>query len=208
MRLASDRPARTGRRAGLDAPVGFARLAPRPPREIAVIAEWYVPPDGLAARAYHATQVIGDVARQLPHGVPAAQVVRDRVEAAGVHHRAPGALAGGVMGEVHAVHELWLAGQVARSRCRPGRRPRRAAPRTAEVRADRADHHPGARGDVGEPVGARTSAMQQGELGQRRVDPRRAVPAPSARACGLRPASAQRSPAGLCGRGTQRSGHR
>ncbi len=60
----------------------------------------------------HPAQGDRDVVGQLLDGEVGTQVVGDRVEAAGVHEPGAGLLCGGVVGDVRAVDELRLAGEV------------------------------------------------------------------------------------------------
>ena len=134
---------------------------------------------------------------ELLHGEVGAEVVRDRVEAAGVHDPGTGALRGGVVGDVHPVDELGLAGQVDVVGAGLGARGhQRLAVR--QVRADRGDDDAGPGGHVGERGGVVDVGVQQLE----RLQVRARRSASRARTCssfsGLRPASAQRSPAGAC----------
>ena len=65
------------------------------------------------ARADHAAHVDRHVGRQLLDGEHRAEVVGDRVEAAAVDQTRAGGHGGGVVGDVHPVDELALAGDVA-----------------------------------------------------------------------------------------------
>ena len=60
-------------------------------RENAVSAEWKVPPENVPLAADHAAQPQRTPLGQLLHGEQRAEVVRDRVEAAGVHDPGAGA---------------------------------------------------------------------------------------------------------------------
>ena len=71
-----------------------------------------MPPDDHRAGADHAAHRDRLVLRQVLDGEQRAQVVRDRVEAARVDDPRAGALRGRVVGHVHPVHELRLAGEV------------------------------------------------------------------------------------------------
>ena len=75
-------------------------------RENAVIAEWKVPPENMRAGPHDAAQGDRHVVRQLLDGEVGAEVVGDRVEAAGMHEPGAGLLGRGVVGDVHAVDEL------------------------------------------------------------------------------------------------------
>ena len=71
------------------------------------------------------------VVGQLLHGEVGAEVVRDRVEAAGVHEPGAGLRRGRVVGDVHRGRRTRARRSGRRSRCRPRRRRRPAARRTA-----------------------------------------------------------------------------
>ena len=150
------------------------------------------------SRRARTTPRIGDRSgrAELLHREVGAEVVRDRVEAARVHDPGAGALGGGVVVEVHPVHELGLAGQVdvVGARLGAGGDERLAV---LQVGADRGDHDLVRAATSAQPGGVRGVDDEQVELGQRRVDPRQAV-AHLSSLSRLRPASAQRSPSGRC----------
>ncbi len=135
------------------------------------------------------------------------EVVRDGVEAAGVHEPGAGLDGPVVVGQVHAVDELGLTGQVdvVGAGVRARRDQRLAVP---QVGADRGRDHPGRLGD--RTQGRRVAGVgeQQRQVGQPRVDrgqPGADLLEPALVAAGQRPAAVL---AGRCGRGTRRSGRR
>ncbi len=122
-----------------------------------------------APRAHHAAQGDRHVVGQLLDGEVRAEVVGDRVEAAGMDQPRAGVLRGGVVRDVHPVDELRLAGQVDVVGAGLGtRRDERLA--VAEVGPDGGDHHAGAVGDVleGDVVGH--VGVEEWELVEARVD--------------------------------------
>ena len=204
MPISFDRPtlpgtARTRRPSGRGSTAlrSFAARLVSPVRENAVSAEWYVPAENRPPARTKPSTVIGPSDGQLLDGVPGAQVVRDRVEAAGVHQPRPGAHRLGVVSHVHQVDELRLAGDVQVVGAGRGARGHQRLA-VVDVRPDGAGHHPGALGDRAQRGRVGDVGGEQRQLGQRRVDVGQPVPRTAASLAGLRPASAHRSPAGAC----------
>ena len=71
-----------------------------------------MPPENVPVERATPRIVTGPVGAELLDGEVGAEVVRDRVEAAGVHDPGAARLGGRVVGDVHPVHELGLAGEV------------------------------------------------------------------------------------------------
>ena len=159
-----------------------------------------------AAGAHDPAQRDRHVVRQLRHGEVGAEVVRDRVEAAGVHQPGAGLLGGRVVGDVHSVDELRLTGEVDVVGAGLGARgDQRLA--VLEVGPDRRDHDPGPVGDVlqrhvvgrrrpaaGAAPRARRWRLERGEVLAHRLE--------------LAPGCGRRGPSGArrvrAGRGTRR----
>ena len=111
---------------------------------------------------------------QLLDRVVGAEVVRDRVEAAGVHDPGAGLLRCRVVGDVHPVHELRLAGEVDVVGAGLGAR---GDQRLAELHVgpDRRDHDLGARDHRVEGGAVRAVGLDQLEVGERGVERREPV---------------------------------
>ena len=128
-----------------------------------------MPPEGVAPARTTPRSVIGSVEPScctVNHG---AEVVRDRVEAAGVHDPGAGRDGAVVVREVHPVDELRLAGQVhvVGAGLGAGGDQRLAV---QQVGTDRGDHDPGRLGDRAQRGVVGAVGLQQRQLGERRVD--------------------------------------
>ncbi len=107
---------------------------------------------GGPARAHEALDLERHALRELLDGELRAEVVGDRVEAAGVHDPRAAGLGRRVVGEVHAVDELGLAGEVdVVGAGRGAGGDERLA--VAQVRADRGDHDLGRLGQAAQRAG-------------------------------------------------------
>ena len=121
------------------------------------------------ARPHHAAHRDRHVLGQLLHREVGAEVVRDRVEAAGVDDAGAGVLGGGVVGDVHPVDELGLAGEVDVVGAGLGaRRDQRLA--VLQVGADGRDHDAGPADGVLERDVVGHVGDQEGQVGERGVD--------------------------------------
>ena len=149
---------------------------------------------GHRASPHHAAQLDRVVGSELLHGVVGADVVRDGVEAAGMHD--PGAAGDGavVVLEVHPVDELRLAGEVdVVGACGRAGGDQRLA--ELQVGTDRGDHDASGlgHGPQRDVVGA--VRLEQGQLGERRVDLRQ----PRTHRLELAPVASGQGPAQVCG---------
>ena len=143
-----------------------------------------------ARGADHAPELDRPGRVELLHGEERAEVVRDRVEATGMHDPGAGADRGLVVGEVHPVDELGLAGEVdVVGAGRGARGDQRLA--VLEVGADRRDDDLRGRGHLGERGRVRGVGVEERQVRGRRVERREAIPH---RRQLLRAATGQRPP--------------
>ncbi len=124
-----------------------------------------MPPDARRGRLDVPAHGDRDALGQLEHGEVGAQVVRDRVEAAGVHEPGAALLRPVVVAGVHRVDELRLAGevQVVGAGGRAGGDQPLAV---GDVRADGRRQHPGLLGERAQRGGIGRVGFEQGQLAQ------------------------------------------
>ena len=128
---------------------------------------------GRPTRAYDAAQVDRVGRAELADREPGTEVVRDRVEPAGVHDPGAGGDRAVVVLEVHPVDELRLAGQVDVVGAGGGaRRDQRLA--VQQVGPDGGDHDAGGGGDGAQRLVVGAVGVQQRQVRERRVDRREA----------------------------------
>ena len=126
------------------------------------------------AGPYEALDLDRHVLGKLLDGELRAEVVRDRVEAAGMDDPRPGLAGRGVVADVHEVDELRLAGEVdvVASGLGAGCDDRVAV---VDVGADRRDHHPRLLGDLADRRRVIDVGVEERDVGERRVGGREAL---------------------------------
>ena len=197
VRLAGDGTGAAALGTGLDALAGLATpRASASARENAPIAEWKVPPETMPADRTTPRICTGPEAPSCctVNSAPRSCGIESNPQACTI--RAPVRSRGVVVGDVHPVHELGLAGEV--DVVGAGRGAGRDQ-RLAEllVGAHGRDDHPGPLGDVGcSEAGSVELDQEQLEVVERRGRSRRGRARTASSFTLLRPASAQRSPSG------------